>query len=60
MTSYYAAQVGQPAGDLKCCGASMRHVDNGIYECKRCGCHVYIDDLNLKVEDVQFCRSHRR
>ncbi|WP_318201058.1 hypothetical protein [Streptomyces sp. SCL15-4] len=58
MSAYYTAAPGQPAGDLKCCGQPMRGVESGIYECQRCGCHVYVEDF--QVEDVQHCRSHRR
>jgi hypothetical protein len=56
MKNFRTAEVGQPTGDLACCGKPMQPVDSGIYECRRCDCYVMSD--NDVIEKVNRCNRH--
>lgn len=54
--TWQSAVVGQPRGELKCCGQPMQNIEPGIYECRRCDCNVMSN--NGVIEHVGRCPSH--
>jgi hypothetical protein len=54
--TWNSAAVGQPTGDLRCCGQRMQNIEPGIYECRRCDCNVISNDG--VIEHVTRCTGH--